>query len=87
MDINGKGIIMKKLVVFIDCELLTFSNDGKKCSGIVHLDDHPDSFSDENLKQAAISVLHSKFSGIPASHIKNVHFNQISTLTSYEDEE
>ena len=78
---------MKKLVVFIDCELLTFSNVGKKCSGIVHLDDNPDSFSDENLKQAAISVLHRKFFGIPASDIKDVHFNQISTLTSYEDEE
>lgn len=55
--------------------------------GVVHLDDHPDSFSDESLKQAAISMLLENSWEIPATHIKKVCFNQISTLTSYETDE
>lgn len=78
---------MKKLVVFMNGELDTFNNRTKQFMGIVHLDDHPDSFSDESLKQAAISILHRKFWGIPATDINSVYFNQISILTSYEDEE
>lgn len=78
---------MRKLVVFINCELFTFDNDSKNCMGVVHLDDHPDSFSDESLKQAAISMLLENSWEIPATHIKKVCFNQISTLTSYETDE
>jgi hypothetical protein len=78
---------MKKLVVFMNGELDTFDNRTKPFMGVVHLDDHPDSFSDESLKQAAISLLHKKFFGIPATDIKRAYFNQISTLTSYETEE
>ena len=47
---------MKKLVVFINCELFTFDNVSKNCIGVVHLGDHQDSFSDESLKQTAISI-------------------------------
>lgn len=78
---------MKKLVVFINCELFTFDNVSKNCIGVVHLGDHPDSFSDESLKQTAISMLMENSCEIPATHIKRVCFNQISTLTSYEIDE
>lgn len=78
---------MKKLVVFINCELFTFDNVSKNCIGVVHLDDHPDSFSDESLKQVAISMLLENSWEFSATHIKNVCFNQISTLTSYETDE
>lgn len=78
---------MKKLVVFMNGELDTFDNRTKPFMGVVHLDDHPDSFSDESLKQAAISILLENSWEIPATHIKSVYFNQISTLTSYETDE
>ena len=48
------------------------------------MDDHPDFFSDESLRQAAIVLLHRKFFGYPESDITNVEFEQINTLTSYD---
>lgn len=76
---------MKKLVVFINCRVHVRKGTPKTCIGVVHMDDHPDSFSDESLRQAAIVLLHRKFFGYPESDVTDVEFEQINTLTSYYD--
>ena len=74
---------MKKLAVFINCRVHVRNGTPKTCIGVVHIDDHPDSFSDESLRKVAIVLLHRKFFGYPESDITNVEFEQINTLTSY----
>ena len=76
---------MKKLAVFINCRVHVRNGTPKTCIGVVHMDDYPDSFSDESLRQAAIVLLHRKFFGYPETDVTNVEFEHINTLTSYDD--